>query len=492
MLFNSFHFLVFFPVTVFLYYLIPHKWRWLMLLAASYYFYMSWNPAYVVLILFTTSVNYFAGQRIDASVGRKRKGWLLTGLISSLGVLFVFKYFNFFNDIGARLLGILGAGVEPLAINVLLPVGISFYTFQTLSYTIDVYRGKKKAERHFGIFALYVSFFPQLVAGPIERSTRLLPQFYEKHDFDGRLAREGILQMFWGFFKKMVIADRLAMLVDTVYGKPADYTGWPLVLATVFFSIQIYCDFSAYSDIAIGSAKVMGFDLIKNFDRPYFARSIREFWRRWHISLSTWFRDYVYISLGGNRVGRARHIFIILITFILSGLWHGADITFLAWGAIHGILYSIEVLSSGGRKRFWSYLRLKDSYIEKTFNWVITASIVCFAWIFFRSDSISDARYISINIFKDLGISGLLNKRHILDKRFFSLGLNKQQMTAAFLSISLLLIIELLQARFSLKGFMDRRHWLVWWSLVAVLVLGVAIFGMYGNLEIKEFIYFKF
>lgn len=492
MLFNSFHFILFFPVTVFFYYLIPHKWRWLMLLFASYYFYMSWNPAYIFLILFTTSINYLAGLRMHTSEDRKKKLWLLAGLISSLSVLFVFKYFNFFTDLGAEILGFIGAEVDPLAIKVLLPVGISFYTFQTLSYTIDVYRGKKKAEKHFGIFALYVSFFPQLVAGPIERSTNLLPQFYEKHRFDGKLVREGLLRMLWGFFKKMIIADRLAMVVNTVYGEPTDYTGWPLIIATVFFSIQIYCDFSAYSDIAIGAARVMGFDLMKNFDRPYLSGSIREFWQRWHISLSTWFRDYVYIAMGGNRVKKFKHIFIILVTFIVSGLWHGANITFLVWGAIHGILYSIEILSAKTRDKLWGSLKLQKSIVEKTVNWAFTLSVVWVAWVFFRSNSISDAWYILLNMFKDLELSDLLNKRYILDSRYFELGLNMNQMRVTGISILFLISVELAQTKISLKRFMNNRHWSVWWSLIIFIVLGIAIFGVYGDLEVQEFIYFKF
>ena len=278
MLFNSLHFLIFFPIVVMLYYILPHRIRWVCLLVASYYFYMSWNPIYAVLILFTTGVNFLSAIFMQKTHSKKhKKAFLLIGLLSSLVVLFVFKYFNFLNESGAYLLNLIGLSVSPVSINVLLPVGISFYTFQTLSYTIDVYRGHTDVQKHFGIFALYVSFFPQLVAGPIERSTNLLPQFYEKHTFDGERMREGLLLMLWGLFKKMIIADRLAVFVNTVYKNVEGQPGWALAAATLFFSVQIYCDFSGYSDIAIGAAKCMGFNLMQNFDRPYLATSIRDF-----------------------------------------------------------------------------------------------------------------------------------------------------------------------------------------------------------------------
>ncbi len=307
MLFNSLHFLIFLPVTILLYYLLPHKYRWICLLFASYYFYMSWNPIYALLILFTTSINYFASLSMAKTDDKKiKKIYLLIGLISSLGVLFVFKYFNFLNEIGTNLLSYAGISVSALSLKVLLPVGISFYTFQTLSYTIDVYRGHSKVEKHFGIFALYVSFFPQLVAGPIERSTNLLPQFYEKHPFDGESMREGIMLMLWGLFKKMIIADRLSVFVNSVYSNVYVQPGWIILIATLFFSLQIYCDFSGYSDIAIGAAKCMGFKLMQNFNRPYFAVSIKQFWQRWHIALSSLFKDYLYVPICGKRVKKTR------------------------------------------------------------------------------------------------------------------------------------------------------------------------------------------
>jgi D-alanyl-lipoteichoic acid acyltransferase DltB (MBOAT superfamily) len=338
MLFNSIQFLIFFPVIATIYFLLPHRYRWLLLLVGSYYFYMSWKPEYIILILASTLIDYSVGLKLGSeSRPAIRRRWLLLSLVTNLGLLFSFKYFNFFNDSFRQLFQMANLSYPVPALNVLLPVGISFYTFQTLSYTIDVYRGKIQPERHLGVFALFVSFFPQLVAGPIERSGNLLPQFYQKTAVDYERIISGLQRMTWGFFKKVVIADRLALLVNTVYNHPTEFSGMPLIIATYAFGFQIYCDFSAYSDIAIGAARVMGFDLMENFRQPYYARSIPEFWRRWHISLSTWFRDYVYLPLGGNRVKLPHWVFNILVVFVVSGLWHGANWTFVIWGALHGI-----------------------------------------------------------------------------------------------------------------------------------------------------------
>lgn len=343
MLFNSWQFAVFLPVVFALYWLIPHRGRWVLLLAASYYFYMSWNAKYVVLILFTTAISYFAALLLEkCSKPVWRKAVLATVLLSCLGVLGIFKYFNFFSLSLTALLESLSIHLHPATLNLLLPVGISFYTFQTLSYVIDVYRGKVRAERHFGIYATFISFFPQLVAGPIERTSNLLPQIKEEHHFNYCQAVQGLRVMIWGFFKKMVIADNLAVYVDQVYDQVKNYHGLVLAVASVFFAIQIYCDFSGYSDIARGTAKLMGIELMENFKSPYFSISVRDFWSRWHISLSTWFRDYVYIPLGGSRVKKPRHWVNLLVTFLVSGLWHGANWTFVVWGGIHGVAQSAE------------------------------------------------------------------------------------------------------------------------------------------------------
>ncbi len=344
MLFNSLQFLIFFPIVVSIFFLLPQKRRWILLLIASYYFYMCWKVEYIVLIIASTLIDYFVAKKMaDLKEKVKRKKWLLISLLSNLGILFGFKYFNFVNANVQALFDNFNIFYGVPAFDVLLPVGISFYTFQTLSYTIDVYNGKTPVQNHLGIFAVYVSFFPQLVAGPIERSRHLLPQFYVEHKFSYDRIKYGLQQMLWGFFKKVVIADRLAIVVDGVYNNLDDYSGISLLIATIFFAFQIYCDFSGYSDIAIGSARVMGFELIDNFKRPYFSKSISEFWRRWHISLSTWFRDYLYIPLGGNRVVKWRWYYNLFITFLVSGFWHGANWTFLVWGGLHGAYLIIAI-----------------------------------------------------------------------------------------------------------------------------------------------------
>lgn len=330
MLFNSLEFIIFFPIVVALYFALNPKYRWILLLIASYYFYMCWNYKYIILIAASTIIDYIAGICIYHTRKKYLKTlFLLTSLMTNLGLLFFFKYFNFFGDSFNYVFEKFNIFYRVPAYHFLLPVGISFYTFQTLSYTIDIYKEGHKPEYHFGKFALFVSFFPQLVAGPIERSTNLLPQFHKNFTFDYNRIKSGIVQMCWGFFKKVVIADRLAEYVNAVYNNASDYQGLPLIIATVFFAFQIYCDFSGYSDIAIGSAKILGYDLMQNFRRPYLAVNIQDFWRRWHISLSTWFRDYVYIPLGGSRVKKLRWHFNLFITFLISGLWHGAEWTFI-------------------------------------------------------------------------------------------------------------------------------------------------------------------
>ncbi|MFY7887527.1 MAG: MBOAT family O-acyltransferase, partial [Spirosomataceae bacterium] len=336
MLFNSLEFLIFFPLVTILYFLIPYKFRWLLLLLASCYFYMAFVPIYMLILGFTIVVDYYAGIWIEAAEGKKRKAYLTLSLIANIGVLAVFKYYNFINtNLTWLLSGFVLKNPIPF-LKILLPIGLSFHTFQAMSYTIEVYRGNQKAERHFGIYSLYVMFYPQLVAGPIERPQNVLHQFYEKYDFDYQRVTDGLKLMAWGMFKKVVIADRAALFVNTVYDHPYEKTGFPLIISTIFFSFQIFCDFSGYSDIALGSAQVMGFELMKNFDRPYFSKTMSEFWRRWHISLSTWFRDYLYISLGGNRVAKWRKEYNLFIVFLVSGIWHGASWNFIIWGAIHG------------------------------------------------------------------------------------------------------------------------------------------------------------
>ena len=390
MLFNSLAFALFLPLVFAAYWLCPDRWRWVVLLVSSYYFYMSWNAAYVVLILMTTAISYAAARGIAApDATPRRKKLLLAGtLVVCLGTLFFFKYFNFFSGTVTELLQSFALPVHPVVLNLLLPVGISFYTFQTLSYVIDVYRGEVQAERHFGKYAVFVSFFPQLVAGPIERTGNLLPQVGSPKRFSCENAVYGVKWILWGYFKKIVVADTVAQYVDLAYNSPGEYRGGALLLASALFTIQIYCDFSGYSDIALGVARLFGVELMVNFKSPYFSRSVKEFWGRWHISLSTWFRDYVYIPLGGNRRGKLRTYRNLLITFLVSGLWHGANWTFVVWGGLHGAAQVLEKLLDRPLKA------LRRVWPGRALAWLVTFVFCNFAWIFFRADSIGEAAYV--------------------------------------------------------------------------------------------------
>ena len=479
MLFNSIHFLIFFPVVVILYFIIPQRQRWIFLLAASYYFYMCWKMEYIFLIITSTLIDYFAGIQMEKVVRSKRTKYLLLSLAANLGLLFTFKYFNFFNGAFRNAFQHFNIVYHIPNLRVLLPVGISFYTFQTLSYSIDVYRGERKAERHLGIFALYVAFFPQLVAGPIERSTRLLPQFYEKHPFNYQRLVDGFILMVWGFFKKVVIADRLAVVVNHVYNNVPEYSGLSFLIASYCFAFQIYCDFSGYSDIAIGSAKIMGFDLMKNFDRPYFSKSISEFWKRWHISLSSWFRDYLYIPLGGNRVKKWRWNANIMIVFLLSGLWHGANWTFLIWGGLHGFYLLFSTFTQRVRQKVSSLFLLdRYPYIKKTFDVIVTFHLVLLGWIFFRANSLSDAFYI----LKHLFIPFQINIPH--------LGLDRSEWYTALLAVTVLLTVHFAERRNTLPNIIRSRPPMLRWASCFLLVIGVIMLGYYDYS--LQFIYFQF
>jgi len=489
MQFNSLEYLIFFPIVAALYFALPHRFRWILLLAASYFFYMCWKAEYALLILLSTLVDYWAALRMGATEQRKRRRrYLVVSLIVNLGLLFSFKYFNFVSHSIQGLLGGLDLSNDFPMLNILLPVGISFYTFQTLSYTIDVYRGVREPERHFGIFAVYVSFFPQLVAGPIERSTRLLPQFFERHGFEYNRVVDGLRLMLWGFFKKIVIADRLAVYVNQVYNHPGDFSTGPLILATYFFAFQIYCDFSGYTDIAIGSARVMGYDLMENFRRPYFARSIAEFWRRWHISLSSWFRDYLYISLGGSRVWRWRWYYNLILVFTLSGLWHGANWTFFAWGALHGGYMIMSDLTRPIREKLVSVFRLRRRpTLRKWLQAGITFHLVLLAWVFFRANSLGDA----VLILRKIAAVDLADLAADLTRGFYANDLSRGwfDLGAALAGIGLLLGLQLAQRRGGLSSFLGTRP--VWqrWGLYYAVVMAIILFGVY---EHAEFIYFQF
>ena len=431
MIFNSVEFFLFFIIITCAYFLLPHRFRWMLLLGGSYYFYMSWNVAYAILILASTVTAYLTALPMGCSDSViRKKFYLCISLVINLGILFAFKYFNFFMVSLQGLLSCFTVSIELPMLNVLLPVGISFYTFQTLSYTIDVYRGQIKPEKHFGIFALYVSFFPQLVAGPIERATHLLPQFFKRQNLDIERVVSGVQLMTWGLFKKVVVADTLAEYVNSIYNNPHFHTGPSFWVATYFFAFQIYCDFSGYSDIAIGSARVLGFDLMKNFNLPYFASNITEFWHRWHISLSTWLRDYLYIPLGGSRKGRNRTYINLLITMVLGGIWHGASWTFVIWGTLHGLFLMLSKATLPIRDQMVCRFGISKKAIH-LLRVFLTFHIVCFAWIFFRANSVQDAFYIVSNLF-----TGWPN-----------VFIEPSSMAYGVLGLTILLVVQFLQTR---------------------------------------------
>jgi D-alanyl-lipoteichoic acid acyltransferase DltB (MBOAT superfamily) len=489
MLFNSIAFLVFFPVVTTLYFLLNHKYRWFLLLVASCIFYMYLIPVYIFVLFLTILIDYFAGMLIEKTQEKKKKKlYLIVSIISTCTVLFVFKYFNFFNANLRFLSEVIGWNYSVSALHLILPVGLSFHTFQSLSYVIEVYYGRQKAEHNFGIYALYVMFYPQLVAGPIERPGNLLHQFYEEHYFEYIRVTEGLKQMIWGLFKKVVIADRLAILVNNVYEAPQKYDGIQLIAATIFFAFQIYCDFSGYSDIALGAAKVMGFKLMKNFNLPYYSRSISEFWKRWHISLSTWFKDYVYIPLGGNRVSTTRLYFNLFITFLISGFWHGANWTFIIWGSLNGMYLIAELITASKRHSLSNALGLeKIPHIKSMIKVLFTFCLICFAWIFFRANSVSDALYIITHIFSGVFQNG--NIRSIVYK-LGGLGLMKSEMIIAVLSIILLEAIQLIRTRIDVQAKLHSMPAFTRWALYCGIVYVILIFGAYNNTS--KFIYFQF
>ncbi len=476
MLFNSFHFVFFFLVVTTLYFLLPHRYRWMLLLGSSCYFYMAFIPVYILILGFTIVVDYFAGILLETAEGKKRKYWLIASLIANIGVLAVFKYYNFLNDNLSGLLNSIGYQNHIPHLGILLPIGLSFHTFQAMSYTIEVYRGHQKAERNFGIYSLYVMFYPQLVAGPIERPQNLIHQFYEKHYFEYERVVEGLKLMLWGLFMKLVIADRLAIYVNAVYNNADQHSGKTLALATVFFAFQIYCDFAGYSNIAIGAAKVMGFKLMTNFNRPYFSRSISEFWKRWHISLSTWFKDYLYISLGGNRVSIPRWYINLFLVFTISGLWHGANWTYIIWGAINGFYLVFAIVTEKWRKKF-NHLILLDRLpkLHNALQILVTFVLACFAWVFFRANTTVDAFFIA----KQIALfSGSL---YIGDL---------QQFTYCILSILFLLFIERNWEHQHQRILpFQSNHWFknqLAYAMLIFLILAVGVFD--GG----QFIYFQF
>lgn len=470
MLFNTIEFVFFLPIVIILYFLTPHKYRWVLLLAASYYFYMCWKLEYIFLILFSTIIDYFSGLQMEKQKSkRKRLPFLILSLLTNLGLLFAFKYFNFFSESVNLAFQQFNIAYDLPLIHVLLPVGISFYTFQTLSYSIDVYHGRQKAERHLGYFALYVSFFPQLVAGPIERFSRLTPQLKAHHYFDVKNLTNGLRLILYGLFIKMVIADNLSGLVDQVYDNPTAYGSLDILKAVFLYSFQIYSDFYGYSIIAIGSALIMGIKIMDNFKTPYLAKNIAEFWQRWHISLSTWFRDYLYFPMGGNRVAYGRWVFNIFVVFIVSGIWHGANWTFIIWGALYGFVYFVE-------KSIDDFFKLEKEHQPYSIGHILLALktfvLVTFIWIFFRSQSFGDA----IQIFK------LIGQNHIATEH-----LQIPIITSLMLAFFILSDIILYNKRFD--SWAGKLSMPVRWLIYTMLIFFIIVFS---GVENFPFIYFQF
>ncbi len=487
MLFNSWQFLVFFPLVTILYFILPQGLRWALLLAASCLFYMAFIPAYILILCVLIVVDYFAGIFIEGSKGRLRALFLTVSIFANVGFLAFFKYFNFMNDNIAFIARLIHWNYPISSLMIILPIGLSFHTFQAMSYTIEVFRGRVKAERHFGIYALYVMFYPQLVAGPIERPQNLIHQLRAKHLFDYRRVADGLKLMTWGMFKKVVIADRLALLVNQVYGDPFSFRGLPLLTATIFFAFQIFCDFSGYSDIAIGAAQVMGVKLMDNFNRPYFSKSISEFWHRWHISLSTWFRDYLYISMGGSRVAKWRWQFNLLVTFLVSGLWHGANWTYVIWGAINGFYIVSSIWTEGIRNKVINFTRLNRSpLIYRITQVFVTFSLTCFAWIFFRARNIFEAGYIVRHTFD--GFSGLWNVSNV-QRAMSGLNFGREYYLIAAASVVFMEMVHLMQRHGRIRHMLSERPVWVRWSVYYLLIIGILLFGVFNR---SQFIYFQF
>lgn len=477
--FNSLIFAIFLPIVFFLYWVIPHRLRWLILLVSSYYFYMSWDIKYVIVILFTTVISYSSAILLEKSDRKnKRKILLISTLITILTILFFFKYISFTYSTIIHFLDAISINVHPITLKIMMPIGISFYTFQILSYVIDVYKGEVPAEKHFGKYATFISFFPQIVSGPIARTKNLLPQIKEIHQFEYYKATYGLKLMAWGFFKKVVIADLLATYVDKIYSGLPAYKGFALLLVVVFFTFQIYCDFSGYSDIAIGIAKLFGINLMDNFRSPYFSASVKEFWSRWHISLSTWFRDYIYIPLGGNRVGKPRYVINILVTFIISGLWHGANWTYLIWGGIHGFAQVMEMNIIKVNKNRKSKLR-----------WIFTVCIIFvfinFTWIFFRADTIKDAIYVIQNMFY-----GISSPFQYINDGLANLGIRKKELLMILFYIFVLLGYDFISLKTNVIKYISELSIIKRWLIYCIFIFIIILFSQKGIAA--EFVYFQF
>lgn len=485
MLFNSYQFLIFFPVVTILYFLLPYKLRWLHLLLASCVFYMFFRPVYILILAFTIVVDYIAGILIDKEQGPRRKFYLAMSVVANVGVLAFFKYYNFIADNINDLFALSRSAANIPLLKIILPIGLSFHTFQAMSYTIEVYRGNQKPERHFGIYALYVMFYPQLVAGPIERPQNMIHQFHEKHEFKYDDMVAGLRMMLWGFFKKCVIADRLALFTDPVFAHPRQYSPLVLMAGTVFFAFQIFCDFSGYSNIALGTARVMGYRLMMNFNTPYNSKSISEYWRRWHISLSTWFNDYLFTPLAVSLRNRGVLAVIVssMVTFLISGLWHGANWTFIIWGGLHGMAIAYEVLTKKTRKKFFKKLSKRTADI---IGQACTFTYVCFTFIFFASHTVRDAFYITGRIPAAIRDLALLLRAKM---PALTLPVSRGRLVLFVAVVLLMEAIHMLQKKHSLNNLLQAQPRYVRWGIYYIFVFTTIYMGVFQN---RQFIYFQF
>ena len=499
MLFNSINFLIFFPIVTFIYFIIPYKVRYIWLLLASYFFYMSWNPLYALLMLTSTTITYISGLLIDKAHNSSprlvfkydiKKIYVAISVVLNIAILFYFKYFYFaIENINAVLTAFNITLITP-KFDIILPVGISFYTFQALGYTIDIYRQEVKAERNFLRYALFVSFFPQLIAGPIERSKNLLIQLNQKHDFNYDRMRDGLLLMLFGYFLKMVIADRAAIMVNFVFDNYEAFTGFQIAIGVVAFAVQIYGDFAGYSAIAIGAAQVMGFTLIQNFNHPYFANSIQDYWNRWHISLSTWLRDYVYLPLAfsGKKMTNLRNYMSIFITFFISGLWHGASWNFVLWGTLHGIYLIIGKIIRPYRKKFNKFFKINTkTFSYNLFNIIITFILVNFGYLIFRAPNL----YTAIEMFKNLFAEW--NPWIFFDGSLYKMGLDRDDFWVLVFSTFILWAISMMQERFKIREKLAEQSILFRWTIYCIAIFYILTFGIYGpEYDATQFIYFQF
>jgi len=477
MFFNSLQFAIFLPIVFLAYWFVPNKSKTsqnYILILASYFFYACWDWRFLFLLIFSTLLCYVCGLKIESSANQQsRKIWLWLCVAMNLGFLGIFKYYNFFAVSFAELFQAIGFNVSPILLDVILPIGISFYTFHGLSYIIDIYYDRIKSEKNFIDYSLFVSYFPLLVAGPIERATHLLPQLKVKREFDFEKAKEGVYQIIWGLVKKVVIADTCAIYANAIFDNYNSMNSLSLILGAVYFAFQIYGDFAGYSDIALGTSKLFGIDLLKNFNYPYFSRDIAEFWRRWHISLSSWFRDYLYIPLGGSKGSKLFQIRNVMIIFLVSGFWHGASWTYVAWGLINALYFIPLLVLNKNRSNIDAFkISFNFASLRTIINIVLTFAITCLAWIFFRAKTIQDAVSYIKRIFTD---------RHFATQ-YFSI----ERYNYEILMMILLFVIVEWNNRYKIEPLSGKYSWLkVSVSIIAIIALGIFT-------DYKNFIYFQF